>query len=313
MTAARAMLPTDLLALVSGRGPSCRNEARPFERLGAAEANPNPMAAIEPWLSFATGRHAWITARRGRLLGLVSARRRGGRRAWEIDSLIDSTPDLTTLPGLLECALADAGRSSAEKLFVRVSEGSRILPLLRGSGFAPFANETLYFRSGPITDIQGKEPVRPMSQQDVYPAFRLYNQVQPETRRRLEAATFDEWQAATEKRWLRGGVRLVSEASGQLTGLLYGARLPQGLMVQALMSEIEPDRLGSLIGGAASALSAAQAGCFALCGDELGLTGALENLGFQPAGAFVSLVCRTTSVARFGKMVPNISRTAVVT
>src|SRR5437879_2526456 len=127
----RRMLPIDLLALMSRDGQALHNEAEPFERLGAPEGAPNRIGtAIEPWFSFATGRHAWISARRGRLLGLVSARRRGGRSVWEIDSLIDNTPGLDAIPGLLACATGEAGRAGVDKLFARVAADSPHLPLL---------------------------------------------------------------------------------------------------------------------------------------------------------------------------------------
>src|SRR5437867_895855 len=161
---ARAMLPTDFLALLSHRGLACRNEARPFERLGAGDSSPNPIeAAIEPWLSFATGRHAWISARRGRLHGLVSVRRRGGRQAWEIDCLMDATADFSAVTGLLECASFEAGRAGTEKIFLRLPADSALLPVVRTAGFAPYANETLYFRSAPLDDLQGNSSFREMT------------------------------------------------------------------------------------------------------------------------------------------------------
>jgi hypothetical protein len=314
MTTPRAMLPTDFLALVSNRGFACRNEARPFERLGARDASPNPVeAAIEPWLSFATGRRAWISAHRGRLQGLVSVRRRGGRQAWEIDCLIDATANLGCLPGVLECATFQAGRAAIEKIFLRLPADSLVLPVVRPAGFIPYANETLYFRSGQLDDLQGSGPVREMTQQDLYPAFRLYNRVQPETRRRLEAATFAEWQASLEQRWLKAGVQVVSEDEGQLNAMIRAARLPQGLLVDVVATGQPTDNLRNLLGAAIRATGSVDIGCFALVGEESGLAGGFENLGFRAVGSYVSLLCRTTNVTRIGKLMPNIPRTAVVT
>jgi len=308
------MLPTDFLALVSHRGLACRNEVRPFERLGSGDASPNPIeAAIEPWLSFATGRHAWISARLGRLHGLVSVRRRGARHAWEMDCLIDVTPDLSAVTGLLECAALEAGRAAIEKIFARLPAESTLLPVARTAGFVPYANEALYFRSGPLDDLQGRGPVREMTQQDLYPAFRLYNLSQPETRRRLEAATFAEWQASLERRWLKGGVQFVAEEEGQLTGVIRAARLPQGLLVDVLAKWQSADRIRDLVGAAIRTTGSVHNGCFVLIGEESGLAGGFENLGFRPVGSYVSLLCRTASVARLGKLIPNIPRTAVVT
>src|SRR6266487_1286955 len=93
VTDARAILPTDLLALVSYNGRSYHNQAWTRERIGAADATPTLGLVLDQFLAFAKGRSAWISVRRQRLQGLVGARQRGGRVAWEIDYLIDATPD----------------------------------------------------------------------------------------------------------------------------------------------------------------------------------------------------------------------------
>src|SRR3972149_126058 len=114
---ARRVLPTDLLALVTYQGRSYRNEAWTRERLGADEAQ-RPLAR---------GRGAWISVRRQRLQGLVGARRRGGRAAWEIDYLVDATPGHETVVGLLECAIAEVGRGGAQTRLLALAAGRALL------------------------------------------------------------------------------------------------------------------------------------------------------------------------------------------
>jgi hypothetical protein len=308
------MLPTDLLALVSNRGRAYRNEAKPFERLGAGNASPNPIeTALEPWFSFATGRRAWISARRGRLQGLVSARRRGGRQAWEIDCLIDTTPGLDTLPGLLACAVGEAGRAGAEKIFIRLDAASEHQSIFRAAGFAPYASEALYLKPGPVEEDETPFAIRPMTQQDLYPAFRLYNLVQPDPRRRLEAVTFSEWQACLELRWLKGGVQLVSEDPRQMTALVRAARWPQGLLVDLLVDRSAMVGLGGLIAAAAKATGASRGPCLALVPEQCSLSALLEERGFERQAVYTSLVCRTAQIARLEKLLPKMPRTAVVT
>ena len=112
MAEARPVLPTDLLALVSYNGRNYPNQAWTRERLGSAEPpNMTLGSAVDQFLAFARGRSTWISVRRRRLRGLVGARTRGDRQAWEIDYLIDATTQVEALPGLLECAVMDVGRS----------------------------------------------------------------------------------------------------------------------------------------------------------------------------------------------------------
>lgn len=313
MRKARPVLPTDLLALVSYNGRVYPNEAKARERLGAADANPKPIeTAFEQWFSFATGRNAWISARRGRLQGLVSARRRGSRQAWEIDCLIDTTLGLDTLPGLLDCATGEAGRSGAEKLFLRLSTTSDFLPVVRSAGFQPYCVETLYVLESPLSGEFPALALREFSRQDLYPAFRLYSTVHPESRRRSEAATFGEWQACLERHWLKGGVQLVHESRGLISAWIGAARLPQGLLVDLLAEEVGAERVAGLVLSAAKA-TAGRLPFFALAPRGGGVAASLEALGFRGRSEFTSLVYRTTRVARLPHLVPAIAKTAVVT
>src|SRR3989304_2119508 len=110
---ARPVLPTDLLALVTYQGRSYRNEAWPRERVGAAESQRPLGLVLDKFLAFSRGRSAWISVRRQRLRGLVGARRRGGRQAWEVDYLVDATPRHETGVGLLGWAIAEGGGGGA--------------------------------------------------------------------------------------------------------------------------------------------------------------------------------------------------------
>jgi len=112
----------------------------------------------------------------GRLKGLVSARIRCGRRAWEIDGLyFPGRVGLTAAdaaenrngaglraihpPGdesdaaaleLLEQLIAAVGWRSGERIFLRLAANCPALPLARRSGFHPCFNETLLVGYGGI-------------------------------------------------------------------------------------------------------------------------------------------------------------------
>ena len=206
------MLPTDLLALVSYNGRSYKNEAWTRERLGAQASQNTLGLVLDQFLAFARGRSAWISVRRQRLQGLVGARPRGARSAWEIDYLIDATPGKDAVGGLLECAIAEVGKSGAEKVFLRIESCSEIEAVVRSAGFLPYQEEVLYAREPSLgeTDPVSAAAMRRVEPADSYALFRLYSSATPEVIRRSEAATFGEWHASQERRWLRHGVQLLA-------------------------------------------------------------------------------------------------------
>jgi hypothetical protein len=315
MTSARPVLPTDLLALVSYNGKVYPNEARPRERIGAADITPNPLeTALEQWLPLTNRRTVWINARRQRLLGLVSARHRGGRQAWEIDCLIDTTPVRDEVLGPVERAVQAAGEAGAEKIFLRLDAGSPLLAVVAKVGFAAYSAEQLYVGEKPRS-VAETLSLRPFSQQDQYPAFRLYNCLVPERHRRAEAATFGEWQAAQERHWLKGGVRFVIEKEGALIADIKASRLPQGTLIDIIADQAALAQTGGLIAAAAQAVGYDQGPLMLLVPDSAAdLARRLSDLGFSPRQEFACLMCRTARVAHLPKMAPAaIPKGAVIT
>ncbi|HXH20820.1 MAG TPA: hypothetical protein VNN10_02235 [Dehalococcoidia bacterium] len=312
---ARAVLPIDLLALVSYNGKVYPNEARPRELLGAVDPTPNPIeTAFEQWFSFATRRNAWISASRRRLLGLVSARRRGGRQAWEIDCLIDTTAARDAVSGLLECAMRAAGRSAAEKVFLRLSANSPLLPVVMNAGFTAYQSERLY--AGSALAVAGEEvPLRPFTQQDLYPAYRLYNATMPERTRRAEGSTFGEWQAAQEKHWLKAGAQLVLESEGGLAAEVRVGRLPHGLLAEIIAGAPAIEDTRGLLATAVKAAGSGLGRLMVLVPESApAIASQLEDLGFDVREEFICLMARTTRLARMPKLAPQpIPNGAVIT
>src|SRR3972149_11202678 len=138
MTSAPTVLPTDLVALVAFDGRVYPNEAMTRDRLGS-ETSPHPLeTALEQWLSFATGRHTWISIKGATLRGLASARRRGSKAAWEVDCIIDAADDdRDVLTSLLEKGAADAARAGAENIFLRGPSDSHIVETATRTRFSP--------------------------------------------------------------------------------------------------------------------------------------------------------------------------------
>ncbi|MCI0842703.1 MAG: hypothetical protein J4N36_02980, partial [Chloroflexi bacterium] len=121
MTSARHPLPTDIVALVSFDGRVYPNEAKPLDRLGLGNDKPHALeTALEQWFSFATGKHTWVSVHGATIRGLISARPRTKRTAWEIEMLINTTDDDSVWQSLFTRMLSGIGKHGAERIFLRV-------------------------------------------------------------------------------------------------------------------------------------------------------------------------------------------------
>ena len=224
MASTRSVRPTDLVALVSLDGRVFPNEARTWDRLGRKPEGPRLLdSALEPWLAFASRRHTWISIQGLTIQGLLSARRRGNRTVWEVDCLIVATDEERAILDLFEQLTTGAIRSGAHRIFLRVDAESNVLPLARKAGFVPYAKEMLLRLDGqvPPAELPHDIAVRPRTDVDAFALYRLYNATVPEAIRRVEAPTFQYWEAADEKR-IAGRMRsdLIVERNGGIVAHL---------------------------------------------------------------------------------------------
>lgn len=294
MALPRALLPTDVLALVSYGTRNFDNRAWPRERVGA-ESSSHPLGVmLDKVRSLGRDRCAWVSIEHQRLQGLVATRPRGGRSAWEIDSLIDAAPGSDVMLGLIDSALAGIGEHGGEKLFVRLSAGdAELLETFRDAGFASYRQETLYARNSgsTVVDVADLQPALPS---DDYPGFRLYTATVPEAQRRVEAVTFGEWHAAQERRWLKHGVELVQHREGSLSAWAGAARLPWGRLV-CLTADKDAAREAEVIVAAAASRVENGAPLHVLVSqDDETVARRLEEAGFVARREFVDMVRRTT-------------------
>lgn len=309
MTNARTVRPTDLVALVSYDGRVYPNAAMTRDRIGT-EASPHPLeTALEQWFSFATGRHTWISIKGATLRGLASARRRGSKAAWEVDCLIDAAEDDDlVLTSLLERVAADAGRGGAEKIFIRVAADSPVVEAATRCGFTPYMNEKLLAADAVriANDQTAKHQLRRWSRSDAYPTYRLYNCWAPETVRRVEAATFREWQSARERVSTRRGTQQrVLEIDGRIAGWLRTAADGEVGRFDLMADPADADILDTLIEGAIERLSE-QSTLFTLIPlFATTLTQHLENRGFVEQGEFTVLARRTTKTVELPQLAPK--------
>lgn len=310
MTRPRAVRPTDLVALVSFDGRVYPNEAKTRERIGRTDAAPHPLErALEQWFSFATGCHTWISIKGATLRGLVSARRRASNNAWELDCLINAAEDDDSIClGLLDQALKEATRSGVEKVFLRLSAESAVLPLARRLGFTEYQREILFSSSAPKIlphDREAPPHFRKMMRSDEFSLFELYNACVPEPVRRAEAATLGEWKAAQDRNWLVGRVSqqvaqreerisawfrsAVDADSGHFDLMIHPAEPAQEALLDIALGQLAGKDLLTLVPESAT-----------------GLIGGLRRRGFERGHEYAVLAKRTAVTVNAPQLAPAV-------
>lgn len=304
---ARTVLPTDLVALVSYDGRVYANEAMTLDRIGTNDS-PHPLeTAFEQWFSFATGRHTWISVKGPTLRGLVSARKRGSKLAWEIDCLINaSEADNSVIMSLLDQVTAAAGKSGAFKIFVRLPASSPSLPCASRAGFTPYLHEQVYSREIAAGSRHATQSgLRRRTKADLYGIFQLYNTVVPHEVRRIEAMTYAEWMGTQES--LGKTAQYVLDRDGRIDGWLRIARDGDLARFDLLA---EPAALDDLIEAALAKTSGA-AVCALLPDYQEGTRARLAALGFEPGEEYAVLARKTVRPVKSARSVPAFVHTAL--
>jgi hypothetical protein len=292
MSSARRPLPTDIVALVSFDGQVYPNEAKPLERLGLEDRTRPLENALEQWFSFATGKHTWVSVRGATIRGLISARPRAKRSAWEVEVLINASDDESIALSLFSRMTAGVIKQRAERVFLRLSTDSAIREAARRAGFFRFATETLYRRAAEDwrpanTDL----PVRSKSKSDTFGIYQLYNHVAPANVRSIEGLTLREWQAAQEK-WGGRCTDLLVEEGGVITGWVRA--MPGQIGRISALAEHGP--YDQLLGAGLDLLQ--DRDVFCLVPDyNPELASALERYSFEPVCTYASYAKRLTKPA----------------
>ena len=303
---ARTVLPTDLVALVSYDGKVYANEAMTRDRIGTQDS-PHPLeTAIEQWFSFATGRHTCVSVKGATLRGLVSARKRATKQAWEVDCLIDAAEgDSSVLMSLLDRITEAAGKSGAMRIFLRLRAASDAAVASTRCAFAPYVRETVY-RRAVDKDAHMKAPdvLRRRAKSDQYPVFQLYNQLVPPQVRRYEGTTFGEWTAAQES--LGRSTQYVLDDGGRVRGWL---RVAGDGEVGRFDLPGDHDVLDSLVESALAKLANRERAVTIVPEYQVELATRLERLGFEAADEYTVLTRRTVRPVTERMKLPAVVQT----
>jgi len=303
MTSTRHPLPTDIVALISFDGRIYPNEAKPLDRLGLGNDKPHALeTALEQWFSFATGKHTWVSVHGATIRGLISARPRTKRTAWEIEMLINTTDDDAVWQSLFARMLSGIGKQGAERIFLRVGLDSPVREAARAAGFFAYAEETLRRRPALPPPPKSDLPVRRKQKSEAMGVFQLYSREMPANVRAIEGATFREWQAAQEK-WGGRFSDLVVEEGGVISAW---ARVVLGHVNRlAALSESGYDEI---VSAALQLVGEGEAHCLAPR-HAPGLVSALDRLGFEPAGEYCAMAKRLAKPAE--ELMPEAADEAI--
>jgi hypothetical protein len=275
------------------------------DRIGTLDS-PHPLeTAIEQWFSFATGRHTCVSVKGATLRGLVSARKRASKQAWEIDCLINADEgDNGVLMSLLDQITEAAGRSGAMRLFLRLPADSESEHSARRSGFSPYLREQMFSREAPHPPAKASSEVRRRGKADPYPAFQIYSRVVPPEVRRIEGITFDDWAASQES--LGRTRQYVLDDGGTIRGTLrvagdgdvgrfevLGDAASSGVLVEAALAKVANRKRAITIAPEY----------------DVALARHLERRGFEPGPEFTVMARRTVRTVKMPAKVKSVVQT----
>jgi len=303
MSGARRPLPTDIVALVSFDGKIHPNEAKPLDRLGLSDHAHALEEALEQWLSFATGKHTWLNVKGATIHGLITARPRRKRSAWEVEILIDADDDKSVVLSLFNRMVAGVIRAGAERVFLRVEADSALVESSRAAGFFTYQHETLY-RLASVPRVEAPEmPMRRREKKDHLGIFQLYGRIAPANVRAIEGATLREWQAAQEK-WGGRPKDFVLEEDGVIGAHLRTVAGAIGRI--SVLADSGCDCLDDLVRFALSRLKRSNSALCLTSDHGSALVPALEDAGFEPDSRYTMLAKRLTKpIAELAKESAN--------
>ena len=248
----------------------------------------------------------WIHQRGAFADGLARVERdeRGDWTIVELDAVDDAAR-----ARLLARVAREAGRHGVIRVHVACAEDAETLLLLGGSGFQPYARETLYLRKGgsPMVPRASRAVLRPAQPSDALRIAQLMSATTPAAVSRMEMIDAREWERAAAGTWApRASITpllrlaeqsafVVDGATGEIDAWVHlgvareiGAAHPHALRISLLPGvDAAPLIQAGLaeIADRAARVGTAESGVLAVVRSyEGGLGAALTAQGFTPIG-----------------------------
>lgn len=289
----RALRGTDLVLLVGFGGRALPNQAKTRQSLGREEGGARSWEAfLTSWLPLES-HHSWIATEEGRIQGLISARERQGRTAWEVNHLFltEDGPSQAVCLALLE-HVATVPEERVEKVFLRLPKENPLVDVARRAGYFPYLTEFLYTRDqtpASQTQLPVYPNLRRRAPADDPELFRLYQAAIPETVRRAEAMTYREWRESREEAQ-RGKKDSVWLREGSITGWLRITSAGGARQLDLLAHPEEEEGLSRLLDYGLARLAAKPSMLCLVAEHQHRLTPLLESAGFVATETYLVLV-----------------------
>ena len=238
--------------------------------------------------SKATRAYCWTEG--NRILGIVSARPRSGRQAWEVSSLFLGSSDDGVCVDLLNRVCQEAARRGGERVFLRLGSEEPLVQAARLSGFFPCAEERLYVGRSPTSQRPRAISLRAKQRHDDYNLFRLYNAETPSETRFAQGVTFDQWASSRERGGGGGRSReFVYESDGEIRGSVRTIRrLTNGKLMIMVHPKDDTNLLGMVNFGLARLGGTRNVFCLVPSHQVL-LERLLSQMGYAVASEYVAL------------------------
>ena len=248
-------------------------------------------------------RPTFVATSRGQPIGFIRFSPRRPDDRWILSSIAASTAVSLPEPvweALLAHGVKAAGQRGVRRMFARVPVGHPLLTLMRESGWASFAHETV-FRAERLTALAREEhSLRLQEVADTWAIHQLYAASVPRQIQEIEALTSHIWHMDQPRKSRRGTRQTgwLMEEGGVLAAYARYTRGPRAGMIDAIVAPGQGERLGALLDGVIAAPSRPRPVYCALRGYLFDLRQQLTDRGFIEIGEQELLIRYTTATNR---------------
>jgi len=257
-----------------------------------------PAALVRESMDPRTGWASWIAWDGLFRYSLASACARSSPRAWEVHRLF--AMERGPAGQLLESLTAHAGQQGAERIFLRMAEGSPLAAEVRASQFLPCFSEVLLVGEGQAAPSAEAGARRPREARDEHAVFQLYSAATPTAVRQSLGMTLDQWKDAGECH-PRRREEWVAERDGKVC--LWAALDWRGRGYDARLM-VHPDCTELLAGAVERALRRSARYTWLVPQYQEPLVRLLTSRGFREAGRYNMLMKATAARVKSPSLAP---------